>query len=69
MSHDDAWYWDLERQVAIPASERGAADHLLGPYPSRAEAENWKAKSEQRNEGWDDADKAWREGTPPDPDI
>ncbi len=67
MSTDDTWYWDLERKVAVPAAERGPADRLLGPYASRAEAENWKAKSEQRNEGWDDADDAWREGTPPEP--
>jgi hypothetical protein len=32
---------------------------LLGPYPSRHEAENWKAKVDERNEGWDDADEAW----------
>ncbi len=69
MSHDDTWYWDLERKVAVPASERGPADHLLGPYPSRAEAENWKAKAEQRNEGWDEADDAWREGTEPESDA
>jgi hypothetical protein len=69
VSHDDTWYWDLQRKVAVPASERGPADQLLGPYPSRAEAENWKAKTEQRNEGWDEADDAWREGTQPEPDA
>lgn len=59
MSDDTGWYWDLERNVAVPASERGPAAHLLGPYPSRAEAENWKATSEQRNEAWADDDEAW----------
>lgn len=59
VSDDTTWYWDLERKVAVPASERGPADHLLGPYPTRAEAENWKAKVEERNEGWDEADEAW----------
>ena len=67
VSDDTEWYWDLERKVAVPASERGPADHLLGPYPSRFDAENWKAKVEQRNEGWDEADKSWTEGSPPDP--
>ncbi len=62
MSDDTAWYWDLERKVAVPASERGSADHFLGPYPSRFDAENWKAKVEERNEGWDEADDAWKKG-------
>ena len=47
---------DLNRQVAVPASERGPGDNMLGPYPSRADAENWKAKVEARNDQWDDDD-------------
>ncbi len=61
MSDDTEWYWDLDRKMAVPSSERGPADNLLGPYPSRAEAENWKAKVEERNDGWDDADEEWNE--------
>ena len=68
MSDDTTWYWDLERKTAVPASERGAGEHMLGPYASRAEAENWKARVEQRNEGWEEADEEWngepRRGTP-----
>lgn len=60
MSDDTEWYWDLRRRVAVPASQRGPGDDTLGPYPSRAEAENWKAKVEQRNENWDDADEEWK---------
>ena len=59
MTTNSEWYWDLHRNEAVPASERGAGDHVLGPYPSRYEAENWKAKVEERNEGWDDDDQAW----------
>ena len=55
------WYWDLERKVAVPADERGPGDHMLGPYPTRGEAENWKAIVESRNETWDDADEEWNE--------
>jgi hypothetical protein len=53
------WYWDLERKVAVPAEERGPGDRTLGPYPTRGEAENWKATSEARNDAWDDADEEW----------
>ncbi len=56
---DTQWYWDLERQRAVPADERGHADHMLGPYPTKGEAENWKHTVEQRNEAWDDADEEW----------
>ena len=41
--HDTEWYWDLNRKLAVPASERGPGDHTLGPYPSKAEAEvGWR---------------------------
>ena len=52
----EQWYFDLDRKVAVPAAERGPGDNMLGPYPSRADAENWKAKVEQRNEAWDEDD-------------
>lgn len=54
------WYYDLERNVAVPASDRGPGDHMLGPYPTKADAENWRAKVEQRNEGWDESDDEWK---------
>ncbi len=59
MSEDTEWYWDLVRKVAVPAAHRGPGDQVLGPYPSRHEAENWKSKVEERNEGWDEADETW----------
>jgi hypothetical protein len=65
---DTTWYWDLRRGRPVRASERGPADDVLGPYASRAEAEAWKERVEQRNEAWDDADEEWegrreRDGT------
>ena len=53
------WYWDLERKVAVPADERGPGDHMLGPYRTKGEAENWKSKSESRNDAWDADDERW----------
>ena len=52
----EQWYFDLVRKVAVPADQRGPGDDMLGPYPSRADAENWKAKVEQRNDEWDGDD-------------
>lgn len=53
------WYWDLDKGVAVPARERGPGDHMLGPYPTKGEAENWKTTSEARNDAWEDADEEW----------
>jgi len=59
VSNDSEWYWDLNRKIAVPASERGTFDHFLGPYPSKHEAENWKSIAEERNEDWAEDDEAW----------
>lgn len=53
------WYWDLRRKRAVTADERGPGDDTLGPYPSRAAAENWKQRVDARNEAWEDADEDW----------
>ncbi len=65
----EQWYFDLDRKVAVPGSERGPGDNTMGPYPTRADAENWKAKVEQRNEGWDEADAEWNDSDDPTPDT
>jgi hypothetical protein len=32
---------------------------MLGPYPTRGQAENWKATADSRNDEWDAADDEW----------
>lgn len=55
----EEWYWDIESNRAVPASERGSDRRTLGPYPSREAAENWRETVEARNEEWNDADEEW----------
>ena len=55
----EQWYWDLKKGKAVPASERGPADEVLGPYPSKDEAEHWRDRLEERNQAWEQADKEW----------
>jgi hypothetical protein len=55
------WYYDLTRKIAVPADERGPGDHMLGPYPSQAAAENWKATNDTRNNAWDADDERWEQ--------
>ena len=59
MTESDEWYFDLARGVAVPAEDRGPGDRMLGPYPSKAAAENWKNTVESRNEAWDEDDERW----------
>lgn len=66
MAEQEQWYWDLTKKRAVPAWERGLGDSTLGPYDSRAEAENWKATVESRNERWDDDDEDWNDPSPDD---
>lgn len=61
MSESNEWYWDLTKKMAVHADDRGPGDQTLGPYDSKAEAENWKATTESRNEAWDDADDDWNQ--------
>ena len=56
---EQGWYWDLEHNRAVPWKLRGPGDQMLGPYATRADAENWKATNEARNTAWDDADEEW----------
>ena len=58
---DEKWYWDLQRKVAVPASQRRVASQMLGPYDSQAEAERWQETVDDRNEAWDDADDEWND--------
>ena len=59
VTSNNEWYWDINRKIAVPASERGSFDHMLGPYASQQAAENWEAKVEGRNEDWDGDDEQW----------
>lgn len=62
MSDGTQWGWDLVRQRAVPWNERGPGENILGPYPSREAAEDWKSTVEARNTKWDEDDEAWTEG-------
>lgn len=70
VTSSNEWYWDINRKIAVPASERGSFDHVLGPYASQQAAENWAAKVEKRNDDWDGDDDQWeRAGVADEPDV
>jgi len=53
------WYWCLEHSTVEPAREGCPADRRMGPYSSPEEARNWKARSEAREEAWEEEDRRW----------
>lgn len=52
------WYNTYTGEVEQPAE----SDYrqLIGPYASRAEAENALKIAQARNEAWDEADAVWK---------
>lgn len=55
----ETWWWNLTEGRAVTSAERPRDIEVLGPYPSREAAEDWKAQNEARNEAWDEDDEAW----------
>ena len=58
---DTDWYWDLDKKIAVRADNRGPGDQTLGPYDTKAEAENWQATLAKRNDIWDNDDETWND--------
>lgn len=54
----EEWYWCLTHSRAEQKPDCPALDRL-GPYPSKAAAENWREVNEAREETWKAQDEAW----------
>lgn len=54
-----AYYWCLRHNRVETEADRCDVSHLLGPYPTRTEAENALTKVRQRNEEWEEEDARW----------
>ncbi|MFT4295474.1 MAG: hypothetical protein QM582_08685 [Micropruina sp.] len=52
---DGEWYWCLKHRAVEPY-EGCRAEDRLGPYPTRADAEQALAKVRERNDRWDRED-------------
>ncbi len=45
--------------------DKSQSKDLLGPYPTRADAEHALQRAARRSEDWDEQDRRWREGDDP----
>lgn len=55
----ERWWFDLQRGQAVRDDERGPAKDMLGPYPSKAAAENWRVTRDEREGAWREEDERW----------
>ena len=49
------WYYCFVHKKVEALDECDQMDRM-GPYPTREDAENWRARVAARNEAWDDED-------------
>lgn len=52
-------YWYNVRTRQVEEGQQSQGKELMGPYPTRADAEAALAKAAERNEAWDEADEEW----------
>ncbi|MFN3254427.1 MAG: hypothetical protein ACE37B_01920 [Ilumatobacter sp.] len=59
------WYWDIDRQIAVRADNRGRHDVTIGPYPTKHDAEiwmpsrSWTARPDDGDDTWVDVNSAY----------
>ncbi len=56
-------FWFNTKTREVEEGKRSSWENLMGPYPTRAEAEQALEKAAQRTQDWDEDDKEWREGS------
>ncbi len=61
MEQQEFWFNTRTGQVETEYDKSQSKD-LLGPYPSRADAEQALSSARRRTEDWDEEDRRWREG-------
>ena len=59
MSTDEQYWYNTETR-AVEVGHRSSWTHLMGPYRTRAEAEQALARAKSRTESWEKDDEDWR---------
>ena len=56
-----AQYWYNTETGEVEEGRRSSWTHLMGPYGSRAEAQQALENAKARNESWEQEDEEWRD--------
>ena len=59
---EQRFWFNLKTGQVEEDDVRSRVKDLLGPYPTRAEAERALQTVRERNEKWDEEDRQWEEG-------
>lgn len=55
-------YWFNTKTRQVEEGHQSDWSNLLGPYPTREQAENALAAARENTEQWDEADRRWKDG-------
>jgi len=55
----ERWWWSLKHDRVVSDEERGPDHEVLGPYPTREAAADWRRTVDERNEEWKAEDERW----------
>lgn len=61
MTDGTEFYYNLSTG-SVEEGRQSPGSELMGPYPSRAQAQQALTTAAARNEKWDEDDEAWEEG-------
>lgn len=53
------WFWDVDRQIAVRSDNTSKHDVLIGPYPSRRDAEIWMPSASWSGRAASSSDDDW----------
>jgi len=56
------FWFNLRTKQVETVHDKSQSKELLGPYPTREEAERALETAQDRTEKWDEEDRRWREG-------
>jgi len=59
-SQHSAEYFFNARTKMVEKGHQSSWEDLMGPYPTREEAQKALENAQKRNDAWDDADDNWR---------
>jgi hypothetical protein len=65
MEEPQFWF-NVQTGQVEEQSDKSQSKDLMGPYPTRAEAEHALQTARERTEKWDEEDRRWRDGDPED---
>jgi len=62
---DGKQYWfNTQTGTVEEGAQRSSWTHLMGPYPTREEAQQALERARDRSDAWDAEDERWKRGEP-----